>query len=107
MTASDCRAHGCSPIPTNGEPGRAAIHQRPASAASRGRSAEVAGVGVSGDGGVDLVPAIGSHGELGHDPVLADVAPGVTAPLTRSGLLDQQSHVFGVGSYPYMGYRGR
>src|SRR5665213_2284549 len=107
ITATDCRTHGCSPIPTNGEQGRAAIDQRPASATGRGRSAAVAGIGVSGDDGVDLVPAIGSHGELGHDPVLADAAPRVTAPLTRSGLLDQQSHVFGVGGYLYMGYRGR
>jgi hypothetical protein len=106
MTATDCRPHGCSPIPTNGEQGRAAIDQRPTIAAGRGRSAAVADVGVSGDDGVDLIPAIGSQGELGHDPVLANVAPGVTAPLTRSSLLHQQSHVFGVGGYLYIGYRG-
>ena len=76
MTASDCRPHGSSPIPTEGELGRAAIDQRPAIAAGRGRSAAVAEVGVSGDDGVDLVPAMRSPGELGHDPVFARSAPG-------------------------------
>lgn len=106
MTASDCRPHGSSPIPTEGEPGRAAIDQRPAIASGRGRSVAVAEVDVSGSAGVDLVPAMRSHRELGHDTCIDRGRPRGHRTTRESQVAGGLCHVFEVGGHLYMRYRG-
>lgn len=106
MTASDCRPQGSSPIPTEDESGRAAIDQRPAVTAGRGRSAAVAEVGVSGGAGVDLVPAMRSHRELGHDTCIGRGRPRGHRTTRESQAAGGLCHVFEIGGHLYMRYRG-
>lgn len=79
---------------------------KPAVTAGRGRSAAVAEVGVSGGAGVDLVPAMRSHRELGHDTYIDRGRPRGHRTTRESQVAGGLCHVFEVGGHLYMGYRG-